>query len=412
MSAPLSKDALSQSGMAPPVLPPARILVVDDVDANVLVLSKMVKVLGHQPFSAGDGLKAIEKAHAEKPDLILMDVMMPVMDGIEATRRLKADPTTRLIPVVVVTALTDAKARQAAIEAGADDFLSKPIDALELQIRVKALLAVKRIYDELEAARRKAEEQDRLKTEFLASVSHELRTPLTAIASAAKILVKHGAEKKETLTRFAPMIVEQCDRLKRLLDEVLDLSKIEAGGVEWRDETFRGSLVADAVVAMFQGMAEEKGIKLTVAHRPSGPTEGFLRGDRDRLMQVLVNLVNNAIKFTPEGGQIRVSSARSTPEEASRWLPETARPGQGAVLFAVEDTGVGIAPEHQALVFDRFRQVVDPSTGKPQGTGLGLAICREIVTRHGGRVGLRSALGQGSRFTVALPEAAAPAGNP
>jgi putative two-component system response regulator len=137
-----------------------------------------------------------------------MDVMMPVMDGIEATRR-SADPTTRLIPVVVVTALTDAKARQAAIEAGADDFLSKPIDALELQIRVKALLAVKRIYDELEAARRKAEEQDRLKTEFLASVSHELRTPLTAIASAAKILVKHGAEKKETLTRFAPMLVEQ-----------------------------------------------------------------------------------------------------------------------------------------------------------------------------------------------------------
>jgi hypothetical protein len=179
---------------------------------------------------------------------------------------------------------------------------------------------------------------------------------------------------------------------------VLDLSKIEAGGVEWRDETFRGSLVADAVVAMFQGMAEEKGIKLTVAHRPSGPTEGFLRGDRDRLMQVLVNLVNNAIKFTPEGGQIRVSSARSTPDEAARWLPETARPGQGAVLFAVEDTGVGIAPEHQALVFDRFRQVVDPSTGKPHGTGLGLAICREIVSRHGGRVGLRSALGQGSRF--------------
>lgn len=376
----------------------------DDVDVNVLVLSKMVRVLGHQVSTATNGAEAVTKAHAEKPDLVLMDVMMPVMDGIEATRRLKADPETKLIPIVVVTALTNAKDRQAAVEAGADDFIGKPIDALELQLRLKALLAVKRTYDELEAARAKASEADRLKTEFLSSVSHELRTPLTAIASAAKILVKHGVERPDSVAKFAPIIAEQCARMTRLLDEVLDMAKIESGKATWRDEVFRAFDVVESVGDTFRASAHEKGILFGVQIRPAATGEAYVRGDRDRLTQVLVNLTSNAMKFTPKGGSIRLLAARVGPAEAAGW-GFAAAPGRGAVLLAVEDTGVGIAPENQTLVFEKFRQVEDTASGKPQGTGLGLSICREIVEHLGGRIGLRSAPGKGSRFTVALPEA-------
>ena len=387
----------------------ARILVVDDVEANVLVLSKMVKVLGHVPLSAADGETAITRARAESPDLILMDVMMPGIDGIEATRRLKADPATRLIPVVVVTALTDADSKKKALDAGADDFVSKPVDSLELQFRVRALLAVKRTYDQLEHARAGATEAERLKTEFLASVSHELRTPLTAISSAAKILVRYGTERPETVAKFAPIIVEQTNRMTRLLDGVLDLTRLEEGQGGWRDQSFWAEEVVLEAAEMFGPVTQEKGISLQVQVRPAEPGLGYVRGDRDRLTQVLVNLASNAVKFTPGGGTIRIASARIPPEEAARWAVATTA-GRGAYLIAVEDNGIGIAPENQQLVFERFRQVTDPHNGKPQGTGLGLAICREIVERLGGRIYLKSASGKGSQFTVALPESEAPAG--
>jgi two-component system, sensor histidine kinase and response regulator len=386
----------------------ARILVVDDVEANVLVLSKMVKVLGHVPLSAPDGETAIVRARAEAPDLILMDVMMPGIDGIEATRRLKADPATRLIPIVVVTALTDADSRKRALEAGADDFVSKPVDSLELQFRVRALLAVKRTYDELEKARAGATEAERLKTEFLASVSHELRTPLTAISSAAKILVRYGVERPETVAKFAPVIVEQTNRMTRLLDGVLDLTRLEEGQGGWRDQSFPAEEVVLEAAEMFEPVTQEKGISLQVQVRPAGPGLGFVRGDRDRLTQVLVNLASNAVKFTSSGGTIRIASARVPPEEAVRWGVSPAA-GRGAYLIAVEDNGIGIAPENHGLVFERFRQVTDVRHGKPQGTGLGLSICREIAERLGGRILLRSTPGKGSQFTVALPESEPPA---
>lgn len=397
------EGALSETLTAPPT-PQVRILVVDDVEANVMLLSKMVKVQGHLALAAADGLQAIDKAKADKPDLILMDVMMPNLDGIEATRRLKTDPATRLIPICIVTALTDVKAKQSAIDAGADDFLSKPVDALELKIRIKALVAVKRTYDELEAARRRAADADRLKTDFLSALSHELRTPLTAISSAAKILLRHAAEKPETVAKFAPTLVEQSARMTRLLDEVLDLAKIEAGASAFREELFRADEMAKGVADMFAPIAEEKRLTLSFQGRATDPADGWVRGDRDRLTQVLVNLLSNATKFTPEGRGIRVLTARVPAPEAARWGVESA-PGRGAVLVAVEDEGPGIPNEYQALVFDKFRQVADPAGGSPRGTGLGLAICREIVERHHGRIGVRSEVGKGSRFTLALPEA-------
>ena len=200
------------------------------------------------------------------------------------------------------------------------------------------------------------------------------------------------------------MILDQCGRLTRMLEDVLQLSRLDAGGVEWRDETFPLADLITATGEMFRPMAEEKGIQLAVQVRPGGPGEGLVRSDRDRLTQVIVNLVSNALKFTPSGGTVRIVCARIGPEDAVKWGVSPPA-GRGAALFAVEDSGVGIAPEHQAIVFEKFRQVTDPSGGKPAGAGLGLSICKEIVERHGGRILLRSEPGKGSRFTVALPEA-------
>lgn len=388
-----------------PAAPGGRVLVVDDVPANVNVLSKIVKILGHEPIPASGGEEAVEKARSERPDVVLMDVMMPGVDGIEATRRLKTDPATRLVPVIIVTALTDSDSRKKAAEAGADDFMTKPIDALELSLRIRSFLAVKQTYDELEAARAKATQHDRVRTELLASLSHELRTPLTAVHAAARLLARDGTASPDAVTRFAPVIVEECARLGRVLDEMLDFARLDAGEAPWCEEVFAAAPLLETVGAMFSAMAEEKGIALTVQVRPPGPGEGTLRGDRDRFTQLLVNLTSNALKFTPAGGTVRLALARTGPEDAARW-GVTPPPGRGAVLVAVEDTGVGIAPEHQKLIFERFRQVADPATGRPSGAGLGLAICQDLVDRFRGRIGLRSSPGQGSRFTVALPEAA------
>lgn len=393
------------TGIAPPALR-GRILVVDDVPANVTVLSKIVQILGHEPIPAAGGEEAVERARAARPDLVLMDVMMPGVDGIEATRRLKADPDTRLVPVVIVTALTDSDARKRAAEAGADDFMTKPVDALELSLRIRSFLAVKRTYDELEASRARASQQDRLKTEFLASVSHELRTPLAAVAAAARTLWRDGGSRPESVARLAPMILEECSRLGRILDEALEFARLDAGVLPWAESSFAAAPCVEAVAATFAPMAEEKGVSLSSQVRPPGPGEGTLRGDRDRFLQLLSNLTSNALKFTPPGGTVRLALARAGPADAPRF-GVTPPAGRGLVLVAVEDTGVGIAPENQKLIFERFRQVADPATGRPSGAGLGLAICQDLVERFGGRIGLRSAPGQGSRFTVALPEAPA-----
>ena len=376
---------------------PARILVVDDVEANVLVLSKMVKVLGYAPLAASDGARAIALAQAEKPDLVLMDAMMPELDGIEATRLLKSDPATRLIPVVMVTALSDARSRQRAVDAGADDFISKPVDSLELQIRVKALLSVKRTYDELEAARRKAAEDDEAKAGLLASLAREMRVPLAAIASAARTL-QQGTASPEAARTLGSRLSEQCEALTRLLDG-LPGETGPGGAAPARDSLFLAADVVTRVAEAARRRAEEEGLALSAHVRPCGPAEGWVRGDRERIAAVLAQLAERALSTTGRGGAVRLATARVGPDEAPRW-GVTPAPGAGAVLLAVEDTGAPIPPEVQA----RLLEGRGPQEPAPGAGGVDLAAVREAIERHGGRIGLKSEPGKGNRFTIVLPE--------
>ena len=257
---------------------------------------------------------------------------------------------------------------------------------------------IRRLFEEAQRARAAAEEADAAKSAFLSTVSHELRTPLTSVLGFAKIIKKRlddrifplvpTEDKKvvQTITQVEDnlkVVVSEGERLTKLIDDVLDLAKIEAGKLEWHMEEVAITDVIDRATAATSSLFEPKGLRLIKDVAPDLPP---LQGDRDRLIQVVINLISNAVKFTSEGS-VTCRAVRTNAE----------------VVVSVIDTGLGIAPADQPKVFERFKQVGDTLTDKPKGTGLGLPICREIVEHHGGRIWVESALGKGSTFSFTLP---------
>jgi signal transduction histidine kinase len=274
----------------------------------------------------------------------------------------------------------------------------------ELERRVaQRTAALAGAIEEAQAARAVAEAASATKSQFLSNVSHELRTPLTSVIGFTKLVRKRLEEaifpvvpaaavtadpKLERAMRQVGenlgIMVAEGERLTALINDVLDLAKIEAGRLEWRDGPIDvGEVVARATAAT-AALFDQTGLELVVDVDAGLPAT---RGDSDRLIQVVINLLSNAVKFTPEGGRIEVRAAQA----------------DGAVEISVSDTGIGIAPGDQEVIFEEFRQVGSDYSRKREGTGLGLTLARKFVELHGGRIWVKSAIGQGSTFTVTLP---------
>jgi signal transduction histidine kinase len=244
---------------------------------------------------------------------------------------------------------------------------------------------------ELQATAERLTEFDRLKSEFLGNVSHELRTPIAAISSAAKIIQRYSDRDVNSAKRFSKVIIEESERLTRLINDLLDLSKIESGVGEWQLKPIAQPLeMLEHVMATFRPLYQESGIELDMTTDAELPV---IFGDRDRLIQVFANLLSNSLKFTPRGGRVHMEARVAPYGEAT------------ALRVTVSDTGPGIAEDEREVVFERFRQ--GGGGAKPRGTGLGLAICREVMRYHAGAIWAEGPPEGGTRMVVVIPSLAA-----
>ena len=263
--------------------------------------------------------------------------------------------------------------------------------AIDITERKQMEQQLKQHMEELRAANQKLQELDKMKDSFLSTVSHELRTPLTSIKSFAEILLTYD-EDKETQREFLSIIDQESDRLTKLINNFLDLSKIEAGRMQWENTEQSLIPIIQNAINITQALARENDLTVEFNSPENLPV---ISCDRDRLVQVVTNLLSNSIKFTPKGGKITVgvkAVGGNKPEGDS-----------GTVVVSVADNGIGIAPENHEVVFEKFKQVGDTLTDKPKGTGLGLPICKEIIEHYGGKIWVESELGKGSIFSFSLP---------
>ncbi|HVX38528.1 MAG TPA: ATP-binding protein, partial [Gemmatimonadaceae bacterium] len=368
----------------------ARVLCADDNADMREYVARLLHAEGWEVDVVPNGAAALEALRDRQYDLLISDVMMPGVDGHALVRAVRADRTTRAMPVILLSARAGEEARVDALASGTDDYLEKPFSARELVARVRAHLALAavraRAAAEAERAREIAEDANRAKSAFLAAMSHELRTPLNAIAGYADLLDLeiHGpltAAQRGHVTRLK----QSEQHLLRLINDVLDFAKIEAGRVDFALE----DVPLEDVIASVAPMIEPQLAAKQLVYRIQVPTEYAVRADRERLQQILLNLLSNSVKFTAPGGSISISA-----------VPVDGTPDR--IYLRVTDTGVGIPLALQERIFDPFVQGKRPPTGTAQGTGLGLAISRDLARGMGGDLRVRSEPGDGSTFTLTL----------
>jgi len=355
------------------------VLLVDDRPENLLALEGVLKPLGARLVKARSGEDALMHLLRETFAVILLDVQMPRLDGLQTAELIKQREQTRHIPIIFITALSRETAYVfKGYEQGAVDYLLKPIDPEILRAKVRVFCD---LFVRGEQIRRRSFESD-AKDVFLADVVHELKTPLAAAKAQAQLALHQIGERRTDLgtARSLRLISQQIDRLNKLVGDLLEASRLETGMVELQPTEFDLSALLEEMRGRMQPLGDRHPIRV------DAPEHLPLIADRERIEQVVVNLLSNAIRYSPEGGPIDVT-AESAAEK---------------VHLVVRDHGLGIPKEHQQLVFERFGRAHGSAFG---GLGLGLAITKGIVERHGGRIWLESSgrPGEGSVFHVQLP---------
>lgn len=427
----------------------ANILLVDDSATSRMLLDAILRGSGYKNIlTAPSGTEALDilrtrssQSISPAMDLVLMDINMPDMNGISVVRTIKQDELLADIPIIMVTVSDERSSLEQAFVAGAIDYVNKPVNKLELLARVRTVLKFREemerrkvnelglmdMTSNLQDAYRKLEEMnenlesrvqertsrledayqefkelDRMKTAFLSNVSHELRTPLTSVLGFASIirsrllkvvfpaLERPGSVPQKSLEKAVSQIEANLDillteakRLTTRINDVLDITRMESGEMEWGDGPVRIDDVLQLAQNLMAPLFQEKELAFELSIKNDLPE---IRGDKDKLLQAVMNLLSNAVKFTDKGKV--VCSAEYADNE---------------ILISIKDTGKGFQEAEYATVFEKFKQLGDDLTGKPQGVGLGVPICSYIIEHHGGRLWAQSTPDMGSTFWLTLP---------
>ncbi len=371
-----------------------RILVVDDEESVRDMVSKMISLIGHEAAVAGSGKEALEMLNNGPFSIVVTDIRMPEMDGLELMKAIRDQFPD--VYVICMTAHGGSYTYSDVVGVGAKDYITKPFTIDEMKAKLSRVIREKDLITDLtqksmdlEKANEELKRLDQLKSTFISSVSHELRTPLTVIKEFISLMLEgHVGALSEDQREYLGIANKNIVRLTNLIETLLDFSRIESGkGLKLRFEPIRLTDVVEDALMTFSQQLEEKRIILENRLDPDIPP---ILIDRNRLVEVFINLIGNGIKFTPPGGKITIDSKGLTEK-------------RDYLKIVVSDTGVGISPEDLPKVFDRFYQGGRTETGLITGTGLGLAIVKEIVGAHHGDIQAESKLGGGASFIFTLP---------
>ena len=361
------------------------VLIVDDEHPNRRLLNDILTSQGHDVYEAENGVQALEMVEAQLPDVVLLDVMMPELDGFEVCRRLKDDTRSAHIPVLLVTALSERDDRRRGIAAGANEFVSKPIDLKEVLLRVQNAVRQKKAFEKIQDNYHRLVALEQLRDNLIEMVVHDMRSPLLCISSYLE-LWQHGASPEELESEGGSFIrdaLSQTERLVGMVSDLLDVSRLEDQQLPLqRSPLLIGELVSNAILIAAPG---ETGDRIKVADGSEGC---LVACDKKVILRVLTNLISNALKFTmslEDPVLLRISRE------------------QNLLRVAITDQGPGLIAEDAARVFDKFFQAEAGKKIKVPSTGLGLTFCKLAVEAHGGEIDVESTLGVGSTFWFTLP---------
>ncbi|HJQ97648.1 MAG TPA: hybrid sensor histidine kinase/response regulator [Candidatus Polarisedimenticolaceae bacterium] len=364
------------------------VLVVDDDPRNRKLLEEYLSGAGYKVRLAQDGRGALAEAAEKAPDLVLLDVMMPDLSGLEVCRKLKSDPRTRLSQVVLVTALDGTPHRVEGLDTGADDYVSKPVRREEFMAKVRSLLRARRLLADIEEARAtlairnaQLEELEALKETLSQTLVHDLKNPLAAVLGNLELMERRVEEPVLNLVRRSKAAAW---RMHQMILNLLDVAALEEGKILLHPETVDAASLARKACHEMEGAAAPRGVTLSVE---AGAEHNDVRGDPAILRRVLDNLLGNALEHSPQGAKILVNVASC----------------DEGIEITIADQGPGVPEAFRERIFEKYQRLESRKTVPGANRGLGLTFCRLAIEAHGGTIWVDDAPGGGARFRTLLP---------
>jgi signal transduction histidine kinase len=366
------------------------VLIVDDLPDNLQVLAGHLTEAGHEILAASNGPRAIALVRNRKPDLILLDIMMPGMDGLEVCKILKADPESADIPIIFITARTETDDVLHGFKLGAVDYITKPFKPAELIARVRTHLELKSSRDllftynkQLERISKHLRRLNDDKNRFLGIVSHDIRGAFGNVVSVSRLLVDEGGEPEDEAGQLLRDIGVEAEHMIALAQNLLNIDAIEHGTVRMKTERVVGRDLLDFAINAHQMAARTKHLNCQVFSDDSS-----IRGDLTACRQIMTNLISNAVKYSPRNSRV--------------WIQAAAH-GDGRICLSVRDEGPGLSAEDQKKLYRPFTRLSSKALGNEHSAGLGLCIVKLMVEAMGGEIICNSRLGEGTTFSILLP---------